>query len=414
MTEADSSRPSAVPVPIVEIKEKRELRISTQSQELDRVLGGGMVPGSVILLGGDPGIGKSTLLLQTSFFLAAGGGCVLYISGEESGEQIKLRAQRLGALNDHLYILAETDLELILKAVEKLNPVFVVIDSVQSIRRAGLKSLPGSIKQVQEVTSQLVQLAKGKGITLALIGHVTKEGALAGPKLLEHMVDTVLYLEGEEDKGYRILRGVKNRYGATRELGVFQMTADGLEEVKNPSRFFIEQRPTGVSGSVIVPCMEGSRPLLVELQALVTQKSFGNPRRMTSGIEFNRLVLLIAVLEKHLGLRLSEQDIHLNLPGGLKLEEPGLDLGVLAAIISSFHDLPLPPELAVVGEIGLAGEIRTVVDLKQRIREVQKLGFSSIIIPEDRHLKLDEVDNGQLTIMRVGSIEEVNDLVLTG
>lgn len=397
------------PLPIHQVEEVELTRYATQSKEFDRVLGGGIVPGSVILLGGDPGIGKSTLLLQISSFLAQKEGKVLYLSGEESRGQIRLRARRLGALNNHLYIVSSTDLKESIYAAGTQDFILMVVDSIQSIQDKGVSSLPGSLRQVQEVSSQLVQLAKEKNISLVLIGHVTKDGSLAGPKVLEHLVDVVLYLEGEEQRSYRILRGMKNRYGTTCEMGVFSMHSAGLTDVANPSRLFIDERPTGVSGSMIIPCMEGSRPFLVEVQALVTPASFGNPRRMASGVDYNRLILLMAVLEKHLGLVLSDQDVHVNLPGGLKVNDVALDLGLVMAVVSSYLDRPLSSTMVAFGEVGLAGEVRSVVDTRRRMKEAVKLGFTQLLLPQKSTEPLASQDG--VDFLAVRSIAEVYDYV---
>ncbi|UVI29844.1 DNA repair protein RadA [Paenibacillus spongiae] len=370
------------PLSIIHIDSGQEPRIETALQELNRVLGGGVVPGSLILVGGDPGIGKSTLLLQTSHALAVKGLTVLYISGEESVKQTRLRADRLGALTDTLYVLCETNMEQINEAIESVQPDFLVIDSIQTVYEPSVSSAPGSVSQVRECTAHFMRVAKVRGIATVLVGHVTKEGAIAGPRLLEHMVDCVLYFEGERHHSYRLLRAVKNRFGSTNEIGIFEMGEAGLREVSNPSELFLSERPLGVSGSTVVASMEGTRPVLVELQALVATTNFPSPRRMSTGIDHNRLSLIIAVLEKRMGMFLQTQDAYLNVAGGVKLDEPAVDLAVAVCIASSFRDAPTRPFDVVFGEIGLTGEVRAVSRAEQRVKEAQKLGFKRIIMPE--------------------------------
>ncbi|MCQ6563617.1 DNA repair protein RadA [Paenibacillus mendelii] len=370
------------PLSIIHIDSGQEPRIETTLQELNRVLGGGVVPGSLILVGGDPGIGKSTLLLQTSHALAVKGLTVLYISGEESVKQTRLRADRLGALTDTLYVLCETNMEQINDAIESVQPDFLVIDSIQTVYEPSVASAPGSVSQVRECTAHFMRVAKVRGIATVLVGHVTKEGAIAGPRLLEHMVDCVLYFEGERHHSYRLLRAVKNRFGSTNEIGIFEMGESGLREVSNPSELFLSERPLGVSGSTVVASMEGTRPVLVELQALVATTNFPSPRRMSTGIDHNRLSLIIAVLEKRMGMFLQTQDAYLNVAGGVKLDEPAVDLAVAVCIASSFRDAPTRPFDVVFGEIGLTGEVRAVSRAEQRVKEAQKLGFKRIIMPE--------------------------------
>jgi DNA repair protein RadA/Sms len=369
-------------ISIIDIESVGDQRILTNNLELNRVLGGGVVPGSLILVGGDPGIGKSTLLLQTSHALTEKGLKVLYISGEESAKQTKIRAERLNALSPLLYVLCETNLEFIMEAIEQIQPQFLVIDSIQTVYHPTVASAPGSVSQVRECTSHFMRIAKIKGIATVLVGHVTKEGAIAGPRLLEHMVDCVLYFEGERHHSYRLLRAVKNRFGSTNEIGIFEMTEDGLTEVNNPSELFLSERPLGVSGSTVVASMEGTRPVLVELQALVCATNFPSPRRMSTGIEHNRLSLIIAVLEKRIGLFLQNQDAYLNVAGGVKLDEPAVDLAVAVSIASSFRDLPTQPYDVVFGEIGLTGEVRGVSRIDQRVKEAHKLGFKRVIMPQ--------------------------------
>ncbi|TQR40668.1 DNA repair protein RadA [Paenibacillus popilliae] len=370
------------PQSIIHIESGREPRLTTTLSELNRVLGGGVVPGSLILVGGDPGIGKSTLLLQTSNALAASGLKVLYVSGEESMRQTKLRADRLGVLSENLFVLSETNLQYIEEALEAAQPDFLVIDSIQTVFQPSVESAPGSVAQVRECTSTFMRIAKGKGIATVLVGHVTKEGAIAGPRLLEHMVDCVLYFEGERHHSYRILRAVKNRFGSTNEIGIFEMTEGGLIEVKNPSEMFLQERPLGVAGSTVVASLEGTRPVLVEMQALVSATNFPSPRRMATGIDHHRLALIIAVLEKRMGMFLQNQDAYVNVAGGIKLDEPAVDLAMAVAIASSFRDMPTQPFDVVFGEVGLTGEVRGVSRAEQRVKEAEKLGFKRIILPE--------------------------------
>lgn len=372
---------AAKPRPITDVETKNEARITTRYQELNRVLGGGIVNGSLVLIGGDPGIGKSTLLLQVSAQLAESSYQVLYISGEESPKQIKLRADRLDVSSSNLYVYSETDLQRIVQYIEDMNPSFVVIDSIQTIYMPEVTSAPGSVSQVRECTAELMKLAKTKGIPIFIVGHVTKEGNIAGPRLLEHMVDAVLYFEGERHHTYRILRAVKNRFGSTNEMGIFEMKELGLKEVLNPSEIFLEERPVGVAGSTVVASMEGTRPVLVEVQALISPTSFGNPRRMATGIDHNRVSLIMAVLEKRAGLLLQNQDAYLKVAGGIKLDEPAIDLAVAMSIASSFRDKPTSPTDAVIGEVGLTGEVRRVSRIEQRVQEAAKLGFHRVIIP---------------------------------
>lgn len=369
------------PESITTIELEEEPRITTSMKEFNRVLGGGIVPGSLALIGGDPGIGKSTLLLQISSQLAEKQLPVLYISGEESARQTKLRADRLGIKSDLLYVLAETNMFDIAKQINEIKPSFVVIDSIQTIFREEVTSAPGSVSQVRECTGELMKIAKGHGIPIFIVGHVTKEGAIAGPRLLEHMVDAVLYFEGERHHVYRILRGVKNRFGSTHEMGIFEMKEEGLREVMNPSEIFLEERSQGAAGSTVVASMEGTRPVLVEIQALISPTSFGNPRRMATGIEANRVPLLMAVLEKRVGLMLQNQDAYIKVAGGVKLDEPAIDLAVAVSIASSFRDQPTKPEDIFVGEVGLTGEVRRVARIEQRVQEAAKLGFKRVICP---------------------------------
>lgn len=375
---ADTSKPQ----PITKVVGEQEARIDTTLIELNRVLGGGIVPGSLVLVGGDPGIGKSTLLLQLSAKLAETNHKVLYISGEESVKQTKLRADRLGVISPELYVLAETDLMKIEKAIEEVAPTLVIIDSIQTVYHDDISSAPGSVAQVRECTAAFMRVAKTTGIAIFIVGHVTKQGSIAGPKLLEHMVDSVLYFEGERHHTYRILRAVKNRFGSTNEMGIFEMKELGLEEVLNPSEIFLEERSNGAAGSTVVASMEGTRPVLVELQALISPTSFGNPRRMATGIDHNRVSLLMAVLEKRVGLLLQNQDAYLNVAGGVRLDEPAIDLAIAISIASSFRNQTTNPFDVVIGEIGLTGEVRRVSRIEQRVHEAAKLGFKRVIIPQ--------------------------------
>ncbi|MFC5452316.1 DNA repair protein RadA [Paenibacillus aestuarii] len=376
------TRTKEKPMPLIHIESSPEPRVLTNNKELNRVLGGGIVPGSLILVGGDPGIGKSTLLLQTSFALTQAQQKVLYISGEESVKQTKLRADRLNASSPLLYVLCETNLELIEEAIQEINPDFLVIDSIQTVYHPAIASAPGTVGQVRECTGHFMRIAKGKGIATVLVGHVTKEGAIAGPRMLEHMVDCVLYFEGERHHSYRLLRAVKNRFGSTNEIGIFEMQEAGLVEVSNPSELFLSERPLGVAGSTVVASMEGTRPVLVEIQALVSTTNFPSPRRMATGIDHNRLSLIMAVLEKRVGLFLQNQDAFLNVAGGVKLDEPAVDLAVAISIASSFKDQATRPYDVVFGEIGLTGEVRGVSRIDQRVKEAEKLGFRRVIMPE--------------------------------
>jgi len=378
-----SATPSeaAKPVRISQVSRDVEQRQSCGIAELDRVLGGGLVSGSMVLIGGDPGIGKSTLLLQASAHLSRSAGTVLYVSAEESAQQIKLRAMRMGIDAENLYLLAETAVERIIAQIQHLKPRAVIVDSIQTVFTGALESAPGSVSQVRESAGRLMLTAKGSGIPIFLVGHVTKDGSLAGPRVLEHLVDTVLYFEGDAGHAFRILRAVKNRFGSTNEIGVFEMKDIGLCEVKNPSELFLAERPLGVSGSVVVASLEGSRPLLVELQALVTSSSYGTPRRTTIGIDHNRLALLVAVLEKKVGLHLSGQDIFLNAAGGVRLNEPSADLAIVMAVASSHLDKTVDPQTVFLGEVGLSGEVRGISQPELRVKEAAKLGFTRCILP---------------------------------
>lgn len=377
-----SSEKRQEPVVLKDISLSEDERQTTQIGELDRVLGGGIVPGSLVLVGGDPGIGKSTLLLQVCRNLAEKQVSVLYISGEESLRQIKLRANRIGQFTDKMQLLCETNLEVIREVIECRKPDVVVIDSIQTMFHEDVSSAPGSVSQVRESTNILMQIAKGMGVSIFIVGHVTKEGNVAGPRVLEHMVDTVLYFEGDRHASYRILRAVKNRFGSTNEIGVFEMCNTGLEEVKNPSEYMLNGRPEDASGSVVACSMEGTRPILVEIQALVCQSNFGIPRRTAVGTDFNRVNLLMAVLEKKVGLRLAASDAYVNIAGGMKMTEPAIDLGICLAIVSSAKDIVIPDNVMVFGEVGLSGEIRAVNMAGQRVQEAKKLGFGTVVLPE--------------------------------
>ena len=379
-------------------------RTKTEMDEFNRVLGGGVVPGSLVLIGGDPGIGKSTLLLQVSTQLSHQG-IVLYVSGEESAEQIKLRAERLGDIDSEFYLYAETNMQNIRTEIEKIKPDFLIIDSIQTVVSPEISSVQGSVSQVREVTAELMQLAKTNNIATFIVGHMTKEGTLAGPRTLEHMVDTVLYFEGERQHTFRILRAVKNRFGSTNEIGIFEMQSGGLVEVVNPSEVFLEERLDGATGSSIVVTMEGTRPILAEVQALVTPTMFGNAKRTTTGLDFNRASLIMAVLEKRAGLLLQNQDAYLKSAGGVKLDEPAIDLAVAVAIASSYKDLPTNPQECFIGEIGLTGEIRRVNRIEQRINEAAKLGFTKVYAPKNSLNGLKVPDNIQVIgVTTIGAV----------
>jgi DNA repair protein RadA/Sms len=372
--------------------------------ELNRVLGGGSVLGSVVLISGDPGIGKSTLLLQVSATVADSGGIVAYVSGEESSQQLKLRSERFGISGQRLYILTETNIEVIMGRIGEIMPTLVVLDSIQTVYLDELGSTSGSIGQIRECTLRLMRWAKKKNVPVFITGHVTKEGAIAGPKVLEHIVDVVLYLEGETFSNYRILRSAKNRYGSTNEVGVFEMSGKGLLEITNPSEVFITSHPDGAIGSVVVPTFEGSRSLLVEIQALTAQANFGPPRRNATGIDFSRLLLITAVLTRRAGVNLSNQDVITNVIGGLKIIEPAADLGIALAIASSFKDTPVSPSLVALGEIGLSGELRAVPNLERRIAEAARIGFRSCLVPKSSHKLSVELEN--IEILKAGTLYE--------
>ena len=386
-------------------------RVQTGIVELDRVLGGGIVPGSVVLVGGDPGIGKSTISLQISNQLTQKGHTVLYVSGEESVAQTKLRASRLGSGLDkgHLYIVNQTDLSLITEYIKKLKPDLVIIDSIQVIFEPSISSSPGSVSQVRECSGILTQMAKTSGTSIFIIGHVTKEGMIAGPRVLEHIVDTVLYFEGDRFSTYRILRAVKNRFGSTNEIGVFEMSSTGLKEVQNPSQIFLSERPKDVSGSVVVSVLEGTRPLLVEIQALVSKSSFGYARRRAQGFDYNRLSLLVAVLEKRIGLALEAEDIFVNVAGGIKIEDPAADLAVAVAVNSAFREQLVLDDMLVLGEVGLAGEIRSISQAVLRINEAEKLGFKHCILPLNNYKNL-EYKTNKIEIVPVATLKQALDV----
>ena len=394
------TQPESQPRQLSEVSADRFERLSLGIGELDRVLGGGLVPGSLVLIGGDPGIGKSTLVLQASGRVASGDGTVFYVSGEESAQQIKLRAGRIGIGGSGLYVLSETNLDAILGHIQQQRPQLVVIDSIQTIYLDDLDSPAGSVSQVRECAARLMRLAKGEGIPVLLIGHVTKTGTIAGPRVLEHTVDTVLYLEGDRFHTYRLLRCVKNRFGSASEVGVFEMQDTGLVEVTNPSQVFLAERLASAAGSAIAVTLEGTRPLLVEIQALTSTTSFGNPRRTANGVDLNRLWLLVAVLSKRVGVRLFDQDVFVNVVGGLRVGEPAADLAIACAINSSFRDRPVAADMALIGEVGLSGELRAVSQLETRLREAAKLGFRRCLVPQSRALKQVKVPDLEILVAR--------------
>lgn len=401
----------AAPKSYAEIEPHADVRWTSGLPEFDRVLGGGIVPGSVVLVGGDPGIGKSTLLLQVADQLTRRYGAVLYVSGEESERQIKMRGERLGLQARALYVLTETQLESVCDAIETLRPSAVVIDSIQTIFSEAFESVPGSLTQVREAATRFLMLAKSHEIPIFLIGHVTKEGMIAGPKALEHIVDTVLYFEGERHQNHRVIRAVKNRYGATNEVGVFEMTSQGLIPVPNPSAMFLSERPLGVSGSVVSACLEGTRPILIELQALVGSSGYGVGRRMTRGVDPYRVALLLAVLERRAGLQLAGCDVFVNVAGGISVDEPAVDLAIVAAVASSFRNVAFDPQTVVFGEVGLAGEVRAVSAAAARAREAAQMGFRHLILPENNRRSVEASET--LEVIGVRSIFEVLDLLLS-
>ncbi|HSQ25010.1 MAG TPA: DNA repair protein RadA, partial [Pyrinomonadaceae bacterium] len=387
-----------------EIESQDDARVSSGVTEFDRVLGGGIVPGTLVLLGGDPGIGKSTLLLQVAEKLSMAGATVLYVSGEESERQIKLRGERLRIQAARLLLLPETNLENILREVERVKPSAIIVDSIQTTFSSDIESAPGSISQIREVAAQFLLLAKNRGIPVFLIGHVTKEGSIAGPRALEHIVDTVLYFEGERHHNHRIVRATKNRFGAANEVGVFEMTSSGLRPVANPSQMFLAERPADAAGSVVTACVEGTRPMLVEIQALVSSSKYGTGRRMTQGVDQNRVALMIAMLEKRAGLQLLGDDVFVNIAGGLEVDEPAVDLGLVNAIASSFHNRPIDAHTAVFGEVGLTGEVRGASQASVRAREAQALGFKRIVMPASNTSGLEKLLG--LRVVGVRSVDE--------
>lgn len=392
------------PTLLSKVSRENNCRVSTEIQEFDRVLGGGIVSGSMVLVGGDPGIGKSTLLLQMCLLLVSRNHKVLYISGEESLQQIKIRADRLGDYSGDLMMLCETDLETIQEVIERIKPELVVIDSIQTMCKSDVSSAPGSVSQVRESTGVFMKIAKTLGVTVFIVGHVTKEGVVAGPRVLEHMVDTVLYFEGERHAAYRILRSVKNRFGSTNEIGVFEMGESGLREVLNPSQYLLDGRPEGASGSVVACLMEGTRPVMVEVQALVCRTNFNMPRRTAAGMDYNRVNLLMAVIEKRLGLSLANWDAYINIAGGMKLNVPALDLAVVAAIISSYKDLAIDEKTVIFGEVGLSGEVRGVSMAAQCVQEAKKLGFEKCILPT---VNTKGIDKGGIELVGVANLREL-------
>ena len=397
------------PLPLNKVSSDKEERTLIGIKEFDRVLGGGIVKGSLVLVGGDPGIGKSTLLLQMCREISAKHK-VLYISGEESAQQIKMRADRLGVFSGEVLLLSETNLDLIENSLEKEKPEIVIIDSIQTMYREEVGAAPGSVSQVREATASLMRLAKGKEISIFIVGHVTKEGTVAGPRMLEHMVDTVLYFEGDNSAAYRILRAVKNRFGSTNEIGVFEMSATGLKEVKNPSEYMLEGRPEEEPGSVITTVMEGTRPILVEVQALVCQTNFNMPRRTAAGVDYNRVNLLMAVMEKRLGISLAGCDAYVNVAGGMRISETGIDLAIVLALLSSYKNRALDSKTIAFGEIGLIGEVRSVSMLSQRIKEAEKLGYEVCIIPRAKSARVEE-QSRKIRLIEVGNIRELAALL---
>lgn len=398
--EATTALSMVEPLPLSEITYDDTVRIDTGIGELNRVLGGGVVPGALMLLAGDPGIGKSTLTMQMTQSIHTDGN-ILYVSGEESGHQLKMRAERMGVNNPNLYILTETNLTEVEKHIQKIQPAVMVIDSIQTVFLPEITSAPGSVSQLRECTGRILQWAKGRGIAIFVVGHVTKDGSVAGPRVLEHMVDTVLFFEGERSNNFRILRAFKNRFGSTNEIGVFEMHEKGLVEIENPSELFLSERPKEGIGSVVIPCIEGTRPVLVEMQALVASSPYGQPRRMTNGIDYNRTAMLLAVLEKRMRLPIGNQDIFLNVVGGLKIEEPAVDLGVIVALVSSMQNRPIPSTVIVLGEVGLTGEVRTIQFLDKRLTEARKMGFELAIVPQGnlkRNIQYDIPTRGVRTV----------------
>lgn len=409
---AEGQRSAALPKRLSEIDLDENNRILTGMKELDRVLGGGIVEGSLILIGGDPGIGKSTLLLQVCRRLTEQGISVLYVSGEESQRQIKMRANRIGEFNDKLQLYCETDLEEINNVIERLRPQALIVDSIQTMYNENVSSSPGSVSQVRESTGVLLKIAKGMQIPVFIVGHVTKEGSVAGPRVLEHMVDTVLYFEGDRHASYRILRAVKNRFGSTNEIGVFEMRNDGLKEIENPSEFMLDGRPADASGSVAACSMEGTRPIMIEIQSLVCHTNYSFPRRTANGTDFNRVNLLVAVLERRGRIRLSEQDVYVNITGGVRMTEPAVDLGILLAIVSAAKDVNIDSRTVVFGEVGLSGEVRPVNMAAQRIGEAEKLGFEKVILPAGCMKSLDRNRKTKIELIPVSNVREAIEAIL--
>lgn len=397
-----------LPYKLTELKSDVAIRTKTGFAELDRVLGGGIVKGSLTLIGGDPGIGKSTLIMQVGNYMASQGELVLYVSAEESAEQLKLRAQRLGVSPDNFYVLPEVELENILVRTEELNPSLLVIDSIQTIYKAELTSAPGSVGQVRECTADLLRLAKKKKVTTFIVGHMTKFGAIAGPKTLEHIVDTVLYFEGDRFQQYRILRTTKNRFGSTNEIGIFEMTEIGLQEVVNPSQFFLAGRGEAIAGSVVIATLQGSRPVLIEVQALATPTFYSIPQRVCSGFDFRRLAMLLCIIERRGGISTSNHDVFLNVVGGLKIDEPAADLGVVLAVISSIRNKVVLSDTVIVGEVGLGGEIRSISQINHRIKEAVRIGFRRMVMPKQ---KVSEKESG-IELLTCGSIQEAQELAI--
>ena len=395
---------------LIDISISDEERIKTNIEELDRVMGGGIVKGSLTLIGGDPGIGKSTLAVQIANNVSNLDHNVLYVSGEESAKQIKMRSDRLSIKSDKLYILAETNLDVVKKIVEEISPEIIIIDSIQTMFDPNIESAPGSVSQVRTITSSIMKLSKSREMASLIVGHVTKDGSIAGPRVLEHMVDVVLYFEGERHNTYRLLRGVKNRFGSTNEIGMFEMRDVGLVEVKNPSEMLLSGRPDHTAGTVVVPSVEGTRPMMIEVQALVTNTLFGMPRRVATGIDYNRVVLMIAVLEKKLGLHMQNSDAYINIVGGIQIREPAIDLGIVCAIASSFKDVAIDSKMVVLGEVGLTGELRTVSFIDKRIKEASKLGFTKVVIPSANLKGLEK--NKDIEVIGVPNIERALKIVL--
>lgn len=403
---------SSKPININAIETREEERFSTEIAELDRVLGGGIVKGSLVLVGGDPGIGKSTLLIQVSSNVANAGRKVLYISGEESESQIKMRAQRLGINSNNLYIFAENNLSIIEANLDTIKPDLIIVDSIQTVYSPEIASAPGTVSQIKEGTAKFMKISKKMGISTFVVGHVTKEGSLAGPKLLEHMVDTVIYFEGERYNTYRLVRAVKNRFGSTNELGVFEMRDLGLVELDNPSKVLISEKPKDVAGSVIISTVEGTRPMLLELQALVSPTSFGIAKRTATGVDFNRVALLLAVLEKRVGLQIQNQDVYINVVGGIKINEPSIDMGIIIAVASSFRNIPVSEDVVVTGEVGLTGEVRAVSFIEKRIAECKKLGFKKIVIPRNNYDTVKDIQG--IDIIPIDNLRQAINIVLGG